>query len=511
LRAALDSRLATLPATAALDATLGRQRHRFRELTRDALLAEAAQLDRRLDGASHWTLADVDEVVRVGHRLATILPVREVLLTAFDAALSPARRTLRARPGDPRLRPRLFLAPLNSACIPPRSVPAPRCLRSSPPIFPADEIKTFRVPSDSGRSSLPARGRRGGGNTATLGRPLARRRSRPHRRHAACEPALRAPRLAQGGAHGRRHDRARLPRGHASRERKLPRGLDLDRWRPKTFSRAADVLKEFGPGKEYGNSGNMALGLAHDGAVLLLAHGHNKDANHIYGWRSADQGRTWQTVDTAGLGPNKTGSSTGTIVQIPGRKLMVTGHYREGSKPYRLGIWQSTSTDDGRSWGEPRMINNLNAGEPVLVRHENRLLVFIRGRGPAAARQFVSVSEDWGQTWVTDLLNLTPRQPHTTGLAHPFAMVHPHHPAELLAITFERPLPGAAQLWRAPAKTLAFKHERTLVELPKLEGDRNNDFGYAWLLPLEGRRALVFYYHGLGQGPCPIWVLETTL
>jgi hypothetical protein len=278
----------------------------------------------------------------------------------------------------------------------------------------------------------------------------------------------------------------------------------------KTFS-APNVLKEFGPGKEYGNSGNMALGIAHDGAVLLLAHGHNKDANHIYGWRSADQGRTWQPVDTAGLGPNKTGSSTGTIVQIPGRKLMVTGHYRDGSKPYRLGIWQSTSTDDGRSWGEPRMINNLNAGEPVLVRHENRLLVFIRGRGPAAARQFVSVSEDWGQTWVTDLLNLTPRQPHTTGLAHPFAMVHPHHPAELLAITFERPLPGAAQLWRAPAKTLAFKHERTLVELPKLEGDRNNDFGYAWLLPLEGRRALVFYYHGLGQGPCPIWVLETTL
>lgn len=278
----------------------------------------------------------------------------------------------------------------------------------------------------------------------------------------------------------------------------------------RTFS-PPNVLKEFGPGKEYGNSGNMALGLAHDGAVLLLAHGHSKDSNHIYGWRSADQGRTWQPVDTSGLGPNKTGSSTGTIVQLPGGKLMVTGHYRDGSKPYRLGIWQSVSTDDGRSWGEPRMINNLNAGEPVLVRHENRLLVFIRGRGPAAARQFVSVSDDWGQTWVTDLLNLGPVQTHASSLAHPFAMVNPHAPAEILGITFERPAPGAAHLWRAPAKTLAFKRERTLVELPKLEGDRNTDFGYAWLLPLEGRRALVFYYHGLGRGPCPIWVLETTL
>ncbi|MBI5693817.1 MAG: exo-alpha-sialidase [Verrucomicrobia bacterium] len=278
----------------------------------------------------------------------------------------------------------------------------------------------------------------------------------------------------------------------------------------RTFS-APQVLKEFGPGKEYGNSGNMALGVAHDGAVLLLAHGHSKDSNHIYGWRSADQGRTWQPVDTSKLGPNKTGSSTGTIVQLPGRRLMVTGHYREGSKPHRLGIWQAVSADDGLSWGEPQMVNNLNAGEPVLVRHDNRLLVFIRGRGPAAARQFVSVSDDWGQTWVTDLLNLGPIQKHASSLAHPFAMVNPHNPAELLAVTFERPLPGAAQLWRAPAKTLAFKHDRTLVELPKFAGDNHTDFGYAWLLPLEGRRALVFYYHGLGRGPCPIWVLETSI
>lgn len=278
----------------------------------------------------------------------------------------------------------------------------------------------------------------------------------------------------------------------------------------KTFS-PPQVLKEFGPGQEYANSGNMALGLAHDGAVLLLAHGHSKDTNHIYGWRSVDQGRTWKPVDTSKLGPNKTGSSTGTIVQISGKRLMVTGHYREGSKPHRLGIWQSVSNDDGLTWGEPAMINNLNAGEPVLVRHENRLLVFIRGRGAAAARQFVSVSQDEGRTWVTDLLNLGPVQKHATSLAHPFAMVNPHDPTEILAITFERPLPGAAQLWRAPAKTLVFKHERTLVELPKIAGDTHTDFGYAWLLPLEGRRALVFYYHGLGRGQCPIWLIETSL
>lgn len=272
-----------------------------------------------------------------------------------------------------------------------------------------------------------------------------------------------------------------------------------------------NILKEFGPGQEYGNSGNMALGLAHDGAVLLLAHGHSANSNHIYGWRSTDNGRTWQPVDTSGLGPNKTGSSTGTIVQLPGKKLMVVGHYRAGSKPYTTGIWQSVSSDDGLTWGEPAMVNNLNAGEPVLVRNGDRLLVFIRGRGPASARQFVSVSQDWGRTWATDLVNITAVNKHTSSLAHPFAMVNPYNPAELIAVTFERPLPGSAQLWRGDAKMLSFKRDRVLVDLPKIAGDKNTDFGYAWMLPMEGRRALVFYYHGMGRGPCPIWVLETEI
>ncbi len=273
-----------------------------------------------------------------------------------------------------------------------------------------------------------------------------------------------------------------------------------------------NILKEFGPGQEYTNSGNMAIGVAHDGAVIVLSHGHRKnEANHIFGWRSSDKGRSWAPVDTSALGPNKTGSSTGSIVRLPGRSLMVVGHYRGGSKPYETGIWQSVSEDDGRTWGEPAMINNLNAGEPVLVRHDERLLVFIRGRGPGAVRQFISISDNWGKTWRTELSNIVPVSPHTKGLAHPFAMVNPHNPNELLAITFERPLPGSAQLWRGDPQTLAFRHDRTLVELPKIEGSPNTDFGYAWLVPLEGRRALMFYYHGQSRGECPIWVLETEI
>lgn len=276
----------------------------------------------------------------------------------------------------------------------------------------------------------------------------------------------------------------------------------------KTFT-PPNILREFGPGMEYTNSGNMAIGLAHDGAVILLSHGHRKnEANHIFGWRSTDNGRTWKTVDTSALGPNKTGSSTGAIVQLPGKRLMVVGHYRDGSKPYTRGIWRSISEDDGLTWGDPALVSNVNAGEPVVVRHENRLLVFIRGRGPAAVRQYIAVSDDWGQTWQTELSNLTPRGAHATLITHPFAMVDPHNPSKLLAATIERPLPSVATLWQGDPKSLAFKPLRTLITLPKIEGDPNTDFGYPWLVHLGGSKWLMFYYHGRGSAECPIWVTE---
>jgi hypothetical protein len=52
---------------------------------------------------------------------------------------------------------------------------------------------------------------------------------------------------------------------------------------------------------------------------------------------------------------------------------------------------------------------------------------------------------------------------------------------------------------------------RRLLTLPKIEGNPNTDFGYPWLLHLEGNRWLLFYYHGEGRGPCPIWVAEVKI
>lgn len=124
-------------------------------------------------------------------------------------------------------------------------------------------------------------------------------------------------------------------------------------------------------------------GRAPDGAVLLLAHGYSKTSNHIFGWRSITE-------------------------------------------------------DDGRTWGEPALVSDYPGVEPVLVRHEKRLLVFIRGNKTGDDNlQFLAVSDDWGDTWETRPAGIESLLPLPARLAHSFAMVDPQDPGKLLAITFE--------------------------------------------------------------------------
>lgn len=64
-----------------------------------------------------------------------------------------------------------------------------------------------------------------------------------------------------------------------------------------TFT-APNVLRKFGPDKDYTQSGNLAIGLADDGGVLAMAYtggtgkivGTAGRGNNIYGWRSTDSG-----------------------------------------------------------------------------------------------------------------------------------------------------------------------------------------------------------------------------
>ncbi len=276
------------------------------------------------------------------------------------------------------------------------------------------------------------------------------------------------------------------------------------------------VLRQFGPGRDYTASGNLALGVASDGALVLLAMAYTgNQGNHIFGWRSEDDGASWTPVDTGNLGPNKTGSVFGNILPVPGQGLLAFGHYRPGAEPYRSGLWMAASADDGRTWGPPRRISEAPAVEPLVLQSGSRLLGFFRGGGELRGRQFVAVSDDLGETWKTELSVLGPEAPDSARLAAPFAVENPSRPGEILVLTTERAVPGNTPgriwLWRGDAQRLDWRRERVLLEFPRIPDDPHTDFGYPWLVPLEDRRWLMFYYHGRSRGHCPLWVTEVKL
>jgi hypothetical protein len=288
----------------------------------------------------------------------------------------------------------------------------------------------------------------------------------------------------------------------------------------RTFT-APQILREFSAGAEYTSSGNVALGLAGDGAVVLLAMGYRgNEANNIYGWRSTDDGKTWSSTDTSTLGPNKTGSVVGRVLSLPGGRLIVFGHYRPGSSPHEHGIWCATSRDQGRSWGRPRTVMLGDVVEPVAVQAGGRLLVLIRDNssGPGSldnARQHLAISDDDGETWKTELSPTVAKNATTHRLAQPFVVNRPGNATGLIVLTTERArsggTPGSLWLWRADIRNLDWRRERVILEFPRIEDSSNTDFGYPWLLPVANDRWLMFYYHGQKHGPNPIWVAEIQL
>ena len=287
----------------------------------------------------------------------------------------------------------------------------------------------------------------------------------------------------------------------------------------KTFT-SPQVLRRFGPEEDYTQSGNLALGIAPDGAFVLLAMAYTGTGkgivgtagvgNHIYGWRSTD-GRSWTPTDTSALGPNITGSVFGNICPTSDGKLAVLGHYRAPSQPAK-GIWLAMSNDDGRTWGKPRQITDVDAAEPLLLVTEKRWLAFLRSKG--SGRQYVSVSDDAGTTWTTSISALAPPPQHR--LAAPFAVVNPANKNEVLALTTERvgsqlETPSKIQLWRGSLDKLAWKQERALIEFPKSADNPNTDLGYVWLLPSGAGRWQLYFYYGRGHGENSIWVADVTI
>jgi len=159
------------------------------------------------------------------------------------------------------------------------------------------------------------------------------------------------------------------------------------------------VLAHFDRTTKYRHCGNIALGVAGDGAVVLLAMAFSgNDRNSVFGWRSTDSGRTWQPVDTSSLADNRTGSVYGHVIPVPGAGLAVCGHYRAPSRPYTQGIWIAFSKDNGNTWGQPRRITDERLFEPAVTFTRGRFVGLIRD-GTSPWRYWQAVSGDLGRTW----------------------------------------------------------------------------------------------------------------
>lgn len=275
-----------------------------------------------------------------------------------------------------------------------------------------------------------------------------------------------------------------------------------------TFSEP-HILKQFDRTMQYRHSGNTALGIADDGAVILLAMAFTgNECNTIYGWRSTDEARTWTPVDTSSLAENRTGSVFGEIFPVPGLGLVVTGHYRAGSTP-SVGIWFAVSSDHGKTWGPPHKISDSKLFEPSFTFAEGRFIGLIRDDPSQFYRQLVS--DDLGKTW-SESASLVGGE--KASFPSPFITHRREVPAQLYALQSQRnhgsPTAGEVYLWTADARKLNWERRGMVVSFPRGKGNPNGDFTYPWMVQLDPDRWFAVFYYGQVTGANSIYGMVIT-
>jgi hypothetical protein len=82
------TRLAALPATEAIKGMLAIQRGKVADMTVESLHQEFVTAAAALAGRERCTLAEADQLARLRHRFADLLPLRQELLDALDTAIA---------------------------------------------------------------------------------------------------------------------------------------------------------------------------------------------------------------------------------------------------------------------------------------------------------------------------------------------------------------------------------------------------------------------------------------
>ena len=157
--------------------------------------------------------------------------------------------------------------------------------------------------------------------------------------------------------------------------------------------------------------GNVAVGLAHDGALVVIVSGWSYQGKPVVGqrnkldkvlepWvcRSTDGGRTWMRDGSVNI-PDGAQSFIpfGDIERCDDGTLGVSAYTNPGDRSYNT-AWFLRSRDDGRTWGEAALIGADDYNETdLLFLGGDRWLAASRTHREGCLDLFVS--EDGGDSW----------------------------------------------------------------------------------------------------------------
>lgn len=163
------------------------------------------------------------------------------------------------------------------------------------------------------------------------------------------------------------------------------------------------------------NRMNLAAGPAGNGDLIVLCSGWDRrpergekavsfnDSKTLMPWvcRSSDGGRTWDRSGKISLPEGVTTCIPfGDVVRMPGGRLAVA-FYSSGrdKSPRRMASWVIFSGDDGRSWGDARLISDNHHGEPALFSPGGEKLVAALRTPVPFLHLDLFFSGDGGETW----------------------------------------------------------------------------------------------------------------
>lgn len=166
------------------------------------------------------------------------------------------------------------------------------------------------------------------------------------------------------------------------------------------------------------NRMNIAVGLAHNGDLIVLTsgwsnkpepgHGETKGAEDgcdiIAPWvcRSSDGGRTWRHAEGIARADGYAFMIPyGDITRCPDGSLAAAAYARPAAGRHPMAAFFLRSRDDGHTWGEPVCISADHYGEPATL-HLGSGRWFAALRSIRFRRLDLFVSEDDGKSWRLD-------------------------------------------------------------------------------------------------------------